>query len=245
MLMIQKRALNSTRGFSLIELMVAMVVGLFVAAIVATMYVSIIRANSTTVQFSRLNMDMQAAFDLISRDIQRAGYASGAEQALARDSLGNPTSAAASNAVHTAMFSAVDSGGAALDLTSTCILLRYDANGDGVISGGVNRPPEIMAYNYVSGASHTIEYQEFNSVASQSCTVDSTWHRLAGGNGSFIVSDFSFALDPATSNVAATSGAYTTSGHRSVIIRMTGQSPSDHQIELGLERKVRLRNDQF
>lgn len=86
--------------------MVAMVIGLFVAAIMATMYVSIIRANSTTVQLSRLNMDMQSALDIIARDIQRTGYASGAEAALERDSAGNPTSSAVSSAVHTAMFSA-------------------------------------------------------------------------------------------------------------------------------------------
>lgn len=89
--------MKKMKGFSLIELMVAMVVGLFVAAIVATMYVSIIRANSTTVQVSRLNLDMQAALDIIARDIQRTGYASGAEAALERDSTGNPTSSAASN----------------------------------------------------------------------------------------------------------------------------------------------------
>ena len=45
MLVMQKTSLSHAKGFSLIELMVAMVVGLFVAAIVATMYVSIIRAN--------------------------------------------------------------------------------------------------------------------------------------------------------------------------------------------------------
>lgn len=37
------------RGFSLVELMIAMTIGLMVAAIVASLFVSIIRANSTTV----------------------------------------------------------------------------------------------------------------------------------------------------------------------------------------------------
>lgn len=243
MLVMQKTSLSHAKGFSLIELMVAMVVGLFVAAIVATMYVSIIRANSTTVQFARLNMDMQAALDIISRDVQRAGYASGAELALARDSSGHPTSAAVSNAVHTAMFAAVDTDGSALDLTDSCILLRYDANGDGTISGGAN-PPEIMAYSY-DADNHAIDYQEFDSLGDQSCTVNSSWHRLAGGEGSFDVNEFSFELDPAVSSTAATSGAYTTSGQRAVIIRMSGQSASDDEIQLELERKVRLRNDQF
>ncbi len=241
----RSRNIYKSKGFSLIELMVAMVVGLFVAAIVATMYVSIIRANSTTVQLSRLNIDMQAALDIIARDIQRTGYASGAEAALERDSAGNPTSSAASSAAHTAMFSAYDAGGASIDLTNSCILLRYDANNNGVITGGGSLP-EIIAYSF-SSAKNSVVYQEFNSVSAQSCTVDDTWQVLAGGDGHLDITGLAFSLDPdpATSTAYATSGAYNTSGQRAVIIKLTGQSATDNQIQLGLERKVRVRNDQF
>lgn len=234
--------MKKMKGFSLIELMVAMVVGLFVAAIVATMYVSIIRANSTTVQVSRLNLDMQAALDIIARDIQRTGYASGAEAALERDSTGNPTSSAASNAVHTAMFSAYASDGSTLDLQNNCILLRYDANGDGSITGGAN-PPEIIAYSF-SLDTDSVVYQAFDSAGAQSCTVDNTWQALVGGDGQLNITALTFELDPVSSAIA-TSGAYNTSGQRAVIIRLSGQSATDDQIQLGLERKVRLRNDQF
>lgn len=234
--------MQKSKGFSLIELMVAMVVGLFVAAIVATMYVSIIRANSTTVQVSRLNLDMQAALDIIARDIQRTGYASGAEAALERDSTGNPTSSAASNAVHTAMFSAYASDGSTLDLQNNCILLRYDANGDGSITGGAN-PPEIIAYSF-SLDTDSVVYQAFDSIGAQSCTVDNTWQALVGGDGQLNITALTFVLDPVSSAIA-TSGAYNTSGQRAVIIRLSGQSATDDQIQLGLERKVRLRNDQF
>jgi len=219
-----------------------MVVGLFVAAIVATMYASIIRANSTTIQAARLNMDMQAALDIIARDIQRAGYVSGAEAALERDSLGNPTSSAASSAVHTAMFSAYASDGSTLDLQNNCILLRYDANGDGSITGGAN-PAEILAYNYVSGAKSLL-YQEFTTEGSQSCTVDNTWKVLAGGDGHLDITGLTFVLDPVSSGYA-TSGAYNTTGQRFVRIRIAGRSSTDNDILLRLDRIVRLRNDQF
>ncbi len=222
--------------------MVAMIVGLFVAAIVATMYVSIIRANSTTVQLSRLNMDMQAALDIIARDIQRTGYASGAEAALERDNAGNPTSSAASNAVHTAMFSAYASDGSTLDLQNHCILLRYDANGDGSITGGAN-PPEIIAYNYVSGA-RSLVYQEFTTTASQSCTVDNSWKVLAGGDGHLDITGLTFVLDPVSSGYA-TSGAYNTTGQRYIRIVVSGASTTDSAIRMTLDRIVRLRNDQF
>ncbi len=228
--------------------MVAMVVGLLVAAIVATMYVSIIRANSTTVQLSRLNMDMQAALDIIARDIQRTGYVSGAEAALERDTSGNPTSSAASNAVHTAMFSAVqlDGSGDPRDLNEAsfqCILLRYDANGDGIIpTTGTGVAPELIGYRHHDNA---IEFRTWATLP-QHCD-DSNWTVLAGGDGHLDITGLTFSLDPdtATSSAIATSGAYNTSGQRGVIIKLTGQSATDDQIQLGLERKVRLRNDQF
>ena len=144
-------------GFSLVELMVAMVVGLFVAAIVATMYVSIIRANSTTVQLARLNQDLQASLDVMARDIQRAGYVSGAEAALSRDTSGEPVNSTMFNMVNSATFSAFTVASGALtntqkDLVTSvngdCILIRYDANGNGVIAG--DDPPEILGYKYNS-----------------------------------------------------------------------------------------------
>ena len=238
--------MNKMKGFSLIELMVAMVIGLFVAAIVATMYVSIIRANSTTVQLSRLNMDMQAALDIIARDIQRTGYASGAEAALERDSTGNPTSSAASNAVHTAMFSAVilDGSGDPRDLNegTQCILLRYDANGDGVIpTTGTGAEPEAMGYRY-NDTTDSIEFKTWTTLP-QACD-GNDWDVLAGGDGHLDITGLTFTLDP-VSGAFATSGAYDTTGQRFVRIRVSGASSTDNTIRVSLDRIVRLRNDQF
>ncbi len=226
--------INKNKGFSLIELMVAMVVGLFVAAIVATMYVSIIRANSTTVQLSRLSMDMQAALDIIARDIERAGYVSGAEAALARDDDGNVISSAVYNTVSGAMFLASND----LNIDSQhCVLIRYDANNNGVIAG--DDPPELLGYRW-NQANSTIEYRTWAS-GTQSCADDPDWNEdnpLAGGDGNLNITGLNFILDPV-------SGAYTTTGHRIIRIQMSGQSGTNNAIQLELDRRVRLRNDQF
>ncbi len=235
--------MKKMKGFSLIELMVAMVVGLFVAAIVATMYVGIIRANSTTVQLSRLNIDMQAALDIIARDIQRTGYASGAEAALERDSAGNPTSSAASNAVHTAMFSAVelDGSGDPKDLNADsfqCVLIRYDANGDGIIpTTTTSAAPELIGYRHRDNA---IEFRTWTTLP-QECDGNSDWDVLAGGDGHLDITDLTFTLNP----VSSASGAYDTTGQRFIRIQMTGRSRTDNDIQLNIDRIVRLRNDQF
>ncbi len=231
-------------GFSLIELMVAMVVGLFVAAIVTTMYVSIIRANSTTVQLSRLNMDMQAALDIIARDIQRAGYVSGAEAALARDTSGSsPTSAALAthNTVINASFSAFTIASGALTSTAKdlsvdkdCILIRYDADGNGTISG--NDPPEIMRYKY-NPNTHSIIFTKWSNIGDQNCNgLDGD--SLVGGDGNLNITGLTFSILP-------TSGASSSFHQRSIIIAVSAASKKDAEIDMSLEKEVRLRNDQF
>lgn len=237
--------MKKMKGFSLIELMVAMVVGLFVAAIVATMYVSIIRANSTTVQLSRLNLDMQAALDIIARDIQRAGYVSGAEAILERDNDGNPVSSTLATTVTNTMFSAIilDGSNSPKDLNAdgyNCILIRYDANGDGVVPTASSA--EAIGYRFNEDL-HSIEYRIWTDI-NQECD-DDDWTTLAGGDGHLDIDNLSFTLDPVVSAPYATSGAYATTGQRYIIIDVSGASSTNGDIRLNLSRSVRLRNDQY
>lgn len=243
MLINQMKTRYHYTGFSLVELMIAMVVGLFVAAIVATMYVSIIRANSVTIQLARLNQDLEATLDIMSRDIQRTGYVSGAQASLSRNVSGAPANATIFNTVSSATFSAFTVVSGALtanpkDLITSgdnCILLRYDANGDGSISG--NNPPEVIAYRY-NLTSHSIEYQAWSSVANQSCSATSGWAALAGGDGHMSIQGLRFAVLPA-------SGASPTNWQRSIEITVSGSSTTDSNLDVTLRREVRLRNDQF
>ncbi|WP_042011846.1 PilW family protein [Aeromonas fluvialis] len=62
----------------MVELMVAMVAGLFLVAAVTSLFATIIKANHTTMQVSRLNQELQAITDMIARDVQRTGYDQGA-----------------------------------------------------------------------------------------------------------------------------------------------------------------------
>ncbi|MDO2948561.1 prepilin-type N-terminal cleavage/methylation domain-containing protein, partial [Aeromonas simiae] len=64
-------------GFSLVELMVAMVAGLLLVAAVSALFASILRADQTSMQVSRLNQEMQSIVDMMARDLQRSGYDAG------------------------------------------------------------------------------------------------------------------------------------------------------------------------
>ena len=94
--------LTSSRGFSLVELLVALIAGLIIVAAAGTLYVSILRANAASVQLSALNLGMQSLMDIMERDIRRAGYFASAAQNLARTSAGTPVLAPSDR---TAMFS--------------------------------------------------------------------------------------------------------------------------------------------
>ena len=71
MLMLRKLRTRTT-GFGLIELMVAMVVGLIVVGAVLALVVSIMRSNRQTLQATRLTQELRATLSVVSSDLRRA-----------------------------------------------------------------------------------------------------------------------------------------------------------------------------
>lgn len=61
------------RGFTLIELMIAMVLGLLVMAAAIAIFLSNKQAYSTTQSLGRIQESSQAAFEMMARDIREAG----------------------------------------------------------------------------------------------------------------------------------------------------------------------------
>lgn len=71
----RKRGLSEasrSRGFSMVELMVAMVLGLIVVAAVVNLVMSIIQSNNQTIQATRLTQELRATAQVIASDIKRA-----------------------------------------------------------------------------------------------------------------------------------------------------------------------------
>jgi type IV pilus assembly protein PilW len=62
------------RGFSLVELMVALTTGLLVAAVIATMFASNARTFAVTSGVGELQEAGRNAFDVLQRDVRMAGY---------------------------------------------------------------------------------------------------------------------------------------------------------------------------
>ncbi|MFS8064084.1 MAG: PilW family protein [Luteimonas sp.] len=105
------RNLNNTgrvgaRGFSLVELMVALVVGLIVVGAVLALVVSIMKSNRQTLQSTRLNQELRATMAVIASDLRR-GRSVTDPLTIAKRTGGNP-------------YKAVDTS------TANCVRFGYD-----------------------------------------------------------------------------------------------------------------------
>ena len=235
--------LTSSRGFSLVELLVALIAGLIIVAAAGTLYVSILRANAASVQLAALNLGMQSLMDIMERDIRRAGYFASAAQNLAR----SPSTPVPAPQDDDAMFSLhVSAGSGTLqDLQRIavaaplydCILLRYDANDDGLIDGA----DEIMGYRFVS-AEKGLEFKQWATIPDKAqseatCKEDTGWSNISQ-DGQLQLTSLTFAIDPAT-------GFASPSGQRRIIITLVGRSQHKPALTLSLQRQVRIRNDQY
>lgn len=69
-----KTKFSHPRGFTLIELMIAMAIGLLVIGSAIALMVSVMRANSENMQSTRLTQELRALTDIVSRELRRARY---------------------------------------------------------------------------------------------------------------------------------------------------------------------------
>jgi len=97
------------RGFSLVELMVALVVGLIVVGAVLALVASIMKSNRQTLQSTRLNQELRATVAVIANDLRRARSVT---DPLTSAKTGNP-------------YSDVDTG------TASCVIFAYDGAAGG------------------------------------------------------------------------------------------------------------------
>ena len=70
----QNRKTRNNRGYTLMELMVAIAIGMIVMASVATTFTSQTRAYSAQEQINQMEQNARGALDIMSREIKMAGY---------------------------------------------------------------------------------------------------------------------------------------------------------------------------
>lgn len=113
------------RGFTLVELMVALVVGLVVTLAAVSFVASVAKANSDNLRVTRLTQELRALSEVMSREIRRARYVADPIGLVAQAGVGN----------HDRLEVRDQTG--ALATVGSCIVFEYDEPPDPPAVGGL------------------------------------------------------------------------------------------------------------
>jgi len=175
------------KGFTLIELMIAMMLGLIVIGGALSIYISTVTSSSNTIKSARLNYDVKSVIALMSNDMKRAGYWGGA--VVGSDSRDNVFMAAATNLQIrnlAAPTTAVNTG--------NCILYSYDADADANVDDNndvddVDDTDELYGFR-LSGTS--IQMRLAGATTSDCDLEDDSWQAITTDNVEVTNLQFSF-----------------------------------------------------
>jgi prepilin peptidase dependent protein B len=212
---ISRRAAPAQRGLSLVELMVGIALGLFLVAGASTLFVSHLTSSRRLLQEARLNQDLRATADLITRDLRRAGYWGNALQGTVATGAGSTTTANPYSAV-TSAASTVSyefSQGTEDNTLTANEQFGFDLNSGKIrmLTGGV--PQDVTDPDTMTVTAFTITPTVTAVDIRDSCAV------------------------------TCTGGACPTITVREFDISITGQSTRDAAVTRTLQTSVRVRND--
>lgn len=209
------------RGFSLIELMVSMTIGIFLLLGFTTFLTNTLASNANTFKMSRVNQEMRAVMTLMVRDIRRAGY------------WGSPSYAAGA-------LSGVSSGATYVNpfqnlntATGGCILYRYDKNGNGSLDSN-----EYFGFLLSSGV-----IQMYDGTNVTTCTGGTGWSPLTYVKNTQVTMLTFTETDSAPLYINGATGPNIKV--RYIAITLTAQSATDATVSQTLRETVKLENDLF
>lgn len=215
-------------GYSLIELMLTLTLGMIVVGGALAMYMSTFSANSSALKIARLNSELRSAMAFVTRDLKRAGYWNGADAAVQNNTLQNNPFFTTDPVTRVSTNTANDSPA----VTYECILFSYDLNSNGAF----NSPDEALGYRH-DNAKKAIEVRR----SAKNCA-ETGWEDLSDPD---VIEITKFEiLDMSPGAVSVTNGATTTTiQQRQFTIEITGRLKADTSVQRTIRETVRLRNE--
>jgi prepilin peptidase dependent protein B len=219
-------------GFTLIELMIAMLIGLIVVGATITIYIITIKGSSDTLKSARLNQDLSVAMLVMTNDVRRAGYWGGAI-----------TGANLTTNPFTDMM-VRDVGATAGAASGNCITYSYDENAwevtvppyDPVVDSVAPSVSEYFGFRLVNGA---IQIKSSGTTSLAPACGDGVWVNLTDSD-QFTVTRLLFEL---TADNTATNSSGNTVTARQIEISIDGEVESDDEISASLNEFVKIRNN--
>ncbi len=212
------------KGFTLIELMAGMALGLIVVLAGTMLYTAIMSRNAQYLREALLGQDMDTAMLAMSRDIRRAGYDGAAASSIGSRKFGLALDPFV-GAVSGTDYYPIDTR------TAGCILFSYDLNKDGILQPAT----EVFGFRLKNGV---IQSRTGGSVMPSGCGDSSNvWSDLTDEK-SEIITSLAFSLDQTSIDVEGRA-----INLRKVNIEMQGHLPEDPAVVKTLPASVRVRND--
>lgn len=212
-------------GFSLIELMVSMIVGLLVLAAVTAIFLSMLNSNNDNLKSIRLNQDLRAAMSLMARNIRRAGSdREAAAHSIVVPAI-KPFQVEGLTADQVVQVSSNEAGTA-----NKCITFSYDEITAGT-SGDRDSPGELYGYRW-DETDETIQARE----NAATCAANSNWGDVTD-NTLILIKDLNF-VDTSTST-----GLPGVAPVRQITVTITGELTSDATVSRTLTETINIRNN--
>jgi prepilin peptidase dependent protein B len=207
-----------SRGLSLVELMVGMVVGLFIVGGAAYFTVNFNADNRRLLLEARLTQDMRAAMDIVTRDLRRAGYWQNAASGV------GVSGGTATTTYNDAGFGVMSSASA-----PTSVSYYYDRNGAASASAGdafgFDLNGNVLRTKIGAAASQPLTDEQTVKVETFSVTLDETIEDLASRCSKTCITDCPKVYV------------------RDFTVTMTASAAVDPTVKRTLRNKVRVRND--
>lgn len=236
--MMNKKHHIRQKGFTLIELMIAILIGFIVVAAVLTIYITTIRGSSNTLKLTRLNQDMGIAMLIMTNDIRRAGYWGGAITG-ANLTLNPFTDVEVRNIGAGALQVPVPG----TPVTGNCITYSYDANAwpNAAYNVADSNAPEAAEYFGFRLSNNALQIKTQGTTSQAAACNDGTWVNLTDPD-EITITNLQFTL---SAEYSATNASGNTVTARSVGVTLTGQAESDSTIDASMSDIVKIRNNRI
>lgn len=210
------------RGYSLLELLIGLGVGVFLLAGGVLIYTHIMKSFYDLLNVIQLDQQLRSAMEVMVTEIRRAGYSANSVNDI-------------NSGVNTNPFMA--SGADIISPSSTCILFTYDYDSSGLL-------PSLNATNY----DKRFGYRLTGNTLQARALTDSVFN-CASGNWIDItdtnlvnISNLTFTLTP---TVITLDNGVSTLTMRNATISLTGSLINDASVTRTIVENVRVRNDKY
>lgn len=222
-------------GLTLIEMMIAMVLGLFVTAVIITVFSTNVRSSTENIKMIRLNQELRGVMTFMSNELKRAGYSGRATVDDFMDDFNAPDPATAPR---------------------SCIRYAYDEDADaGVVADAGGTNPENRERFGFTLHENTVKWINsggaIGAMGNPTCDTDLPWEDLTDPNIAFITT-LDFNITDSVNTLGDTgSDTFTATGGVNiyeVTITLTGTTDLPHSSDANDPRRtmietIRIRNE--